>query len=390
MKNYIKSVGALTVICCVIALLLAVTNAVTAPMIEKNASAEANAALLVVMPDGEGFEPVDISSYELPSTVNEVYKETNGGYVVKMTTSGYGSGMVIMCGVDGNGVVTGATCLASSETLGYEKTYGESTVGASVDTIDTVDTVASATKTTLAYRNAVKDALNTAVILGGGSVDVRTEEEILADSLSEALPAGEGSFESVFITEKLDGITSVYKAENGSGYVFVFGDVFVGLDSEGKVVSETSEDIKTSAQSQAQLVMGSEATELDISGYENMPTQVEKAYKTASGNYVFDLKAAGFGINGDHYYNPSGEHIKIKVSVSADREIISCVTTYQSESDGIGSACADAEFYTQFNGKTEENSSDIDAISGATITTNGYKVAVSKVFEAIKIIEGEA
>ena len=105
---------------------------------------------------------------------------------------------------------------------------------------------------------------------------------------------------------------------------------------------------------------------------------------------MFDLKASGFGINGDEYYYPSGEHIKIKVSVTADDTIIACETTYQNESEGIGSACADESFYSQFNGKTENNYSEIDAIGGATITTNGYKTAVSKVFTAVKILKGEA
>jgi electron transport complex protein RnfG len=220
MKNYIKSVGALTVICAVIAILLALTNSITAPIIEKNANAAANEALLIVLPDGEEFTSVDLSSYELPATVTEAFTEKNGGVVVKLTTSGYGSDMVIMVGIDGSGTVTGATCLSSNETLGYEKTYGENTVGATVDTVDGIDVIAGATKTTAAYKGAVKDALNTAVILGGGSVDVRTEEEILADNLNGALPEGEGEFESVFIAEAIDeSITSVYKAVNFTGEV---------------------------------------------------------------------------------------------------------------------------------------------------------------------------
>ena len=44
MKKYIKSVGALTVICGVVAVLLALTNYITAPVIEKNESAAANEA----------------------------------------------------------------------------------------------------------------------------------------------------------------------------------------------------------------------------------------------------------------------------------------------------------------------------------------------------------
>ena len=390
MKNYIKSVGALTVICAVIAILLALTNSITAPIIEKNASAAANDALLIVLPDGEEFTSVDLSSYELPATVTEAFTEKNGGVVVKLTTSGYGSDMVIMVGIDGSGTVTGATCLSSNETLGYEKTYGENTVGATVDTVDGIDVIAGATKTTAAYKGAVKDALNTAVILGGGSVDVRTEEEILADNLNGALPEGEGEFESVFVAEAIDeSITSVYKAVNGKGYVFVVGEAFVGTDAEGNVVTVVDDTVKAAVSSSVAAIINSEITEIDISGYE-MPKQIEKAYKTASGNYVFDLKASGFGINGDEYYNPSGEYIKIKVSVTEDGKIIACQTVSQKETDGIGSACEDVSFYSQFNGKTEADYGDIDAISGATITTNGYKTAVSKVFEAIKILKGEA
>ena len=126
MNKNIKNISVFICICVVITLLLAVTNTFTAPIIEKNQNATANAALLEVMPNGTGFETVDISDYTLPATVTEVYKESSGvGYVIKMVTAGYGSDMVIMCGVGSDGVVTGAVCLSSNETLGKEKTYGE-------------------------------------------------------------------------------------------------------------------------------------------------------------------------------------------------------------------------------------------------------------------------
>ncbi len=167
MKEYIKSVIALTVICAVLAVILAVTNGITAPIIKENENAAANEALLVVMPNGESFEAVDIAGYELPSTVTSVHKEVSGGYVVQLLTSGYGSDMAIMVGIDKDGAVTGATCLKSSETLGYEKTYGENAVGKTAEDIDSLDTVAGATLTTTGYKNAVKDALNTALIIEG-------------------------------------------------------------------------------------------------------------------------------------------------------------------------------------------------------------------------------
>ena len=388
--KYFKSVIALTAICAIISILLAITNLITAPIIEKNASAAANEALLVVYPDGGDFTQVDISTFELPATVTDAYSASNGGYVIKLLTSGYGANMVLMCGVDGSGTVTGATCLSSSETLGYEKTYGDSVTGKTVADIDAVETISGATMTTSGYKNAVKDALNATIILGGGSVDIRSEEEILNDNLSEALPTAEGKFISWFMAEALENVTAVYEAENGAGYVLVSGEDFIAVDKSGAVLSSVSDDVKAIMEANAQLILNSSLTEVDISGYSDMPSQVKKVYKTASGNYVFELGANGFGINGDHYYNPSGKQIEIKASATKDGKIIAVLTTAQYETDNIGSACANASFYTQFNGKTEADYSDIEGISGATITTNGYKTAIGKVFEAVKILEGVA
>ena len=56
MKNYIKTIVSLTVICAVIAALLALGNSITAPIIEKNQASAANDSLKVVMPDGEEFQ----------------------------------------------------------------------------------------------------------------------------------------------------------------------------------------------------------------------------------------------------------------------------------------------------------------------------------------------
>ena len=121
MKTYIKNLAVFVCICCVITVLLAATNYITAPVIAENQNAAANAALLEVMPEGKGFETADISTLTLPATVTEVHKETSGlGYVIKLTTAGYGTDFVIMCGVSADGVVTGAVCLSSNETLGKE------------------------------------------------------------------------------------------------------------------------------------------------------------------------------------------------------------------------------------------------------------------------------
>ena len=382
MKKSVQSTLVLVAICAVMAILLALTNSITAPIIKQNQDAAANEALLVVMPEGEGFEKMDISTYELPTTVTEVYKEKNGGYVVTLTTAGYGSGFVIMCGVSADGAVTGAVCLTSTETLGYEKTFGESFTGKDAAGVDAIDTISGATKTTSAYKNAVKDALNTAIILGGGSVDLRDEAQILNDNLSAALPAGEGKFTKLFIAEVIEGIDAVYTADNGKGYVFVVGDEFIPVDESGNTANDT---VKTAYD----ILVASSTEDIDLTAYAETLKYVTSAKKTATGNYIFEVKGPGYGIvGGDDYHPASGEYIIVRVSMTPEGKIIDTFTVSQKESQGIGDACADEKFYGQFDGKTESDYKDIDAISGATMTTNGYLKAIERAFEALKTLEG--
>lgn len=392
MNKNVKSVVVLTAICAVMSLLLAVTNYITAPIIKKNQDKAANEALLQVMPSGTSFAEVDLSAYELPATVTEAFKEESGlGYVVKLTTTGYGSGFVIMCGVNADGTVSGAVCLSSTETLGHEKTFGNNFTGKNAEGVEAVDTISGATKTTAAYRDAVKDAINAATILGGGSVDIRSEEEILMDNLSLALPAGEGKFTKVFLTEVIEGIDAVYMADNGKGAVCIIGEQFIGVDETGTVVSGAEGDVAANVSDQMAILKASERTALDLASYEGLPSALASAEKTTSGNYVLVMKGAGYGINGgDDYHPASGEYIMIQVSMTKEGKIIDCLTLSQAETPNIGDACATEAFYGQFAGKTEADYNTVDGISGATLTTDGYKKAILRAFEVVKILEGGA
>ena len=388
MKKSVTSTLVLVCICAVMAILLAITNQITAPIIQEKMEQAANAALKEIMPEGEGFEKMDISGYTLPATVTEVYKEAKGGYVVTVTTTGYSSGLVIMVGVDAAGQVTGSKCLAHTETntIGgvylQDDGYGKNFLQLTLDAVDQVDTVAGATKTTAAYKNAVKDAINASIILGGGSVDLRTEEEILNDNLSAALPAGEGKFTKLFITEVIEGIDAVYTADNGKGYVYVIGEEFIPVDESGSTANETV--------SAAHAILTATTTEdVDLTAFEGLPKNLVSAKKTATGNYIFEVKGAGYGIKGgDDYHPASGEYIVVRLSMTAEGKIIDTFTVYQAESTGIGDACADEKFYGQFDGKTEADYKEIDAISGATLTTEGYLKAIEHAFASLNILEG--
>lgn len=391
MKKQLKNVVVLTAVCIVIAACLGLTNYFTAPIIAEKQEAAANEALKVVYPGGEGFQKLDLSSYTLPSTVQIVWSEANGGYVFQLETTGFDVGMVIMCGVDSTGTVTGATCISSKETLGYEKTYGGTVVGTTADTIDGVDLVSGATKTTEGYRSAIKDALNAFIILGGGEVDLRDEAQILADNLAAALPNGNGAFTPLFIVEEVVDIKDIYTADNGEGSVYVTAnDVFVGIDKTGAVVGEVDATASATALAAHAVISASSMTELDLTAYTGLATNILKVSQTATGNYVFELKGAGYGINGGNKWHPaSGEYIYISLSMTSEGTIISCVTTAQGETEGIGDACADKDFYKQFSGMTATDLDGMDVISGATLTTNGYKAALQAAFDALTILKGE-
>lgn len=382
MKKSVKSTLVLVVICAVTAILLALTNAITAPTIKANQDKAANEALLQVMPNGQGFEKLDLSAYTLPATVTDAYKEASGGYVFQLKTTGYGSDFIIMCGVNADGTISGTVCLSSTETLGHEKTFGANFTGKDAAGVEAVDTISGATKTTQAYKNAMKDALNAAIILGGGSVDLRDPAQILNDNLSAALPAGEGKFTKLFITEVVEGIDAVYTADNGKGYVFVIGEEFIPVDESGSTDNTT---VKTAYD----ILVASTVEDIDLAPYGETLKYITSAKKTASGNFIFEVKGPGYGITGgDEYHPASGEYIIVRLSMTPEGKIIDTLTVSQQESKGIGDACADEKFYGQFDGKTEADYKDIDAIAGATLTTNGYLKAIERAFEALNTLKG--
>lgn len=393
MKKLIKSVFVLVIICAFVAALMAVTNYVTAPIIEKNEQIKANSALLEVMPEGGSFETLDISGFTLPATVSEVYSASNGGCVVKLTTTGYSSGMVVMCGV-ADGVVVGSKLVSSAETPAIggsaAETYAGMVVGKDAENIDTIDTISGATKTTAAYRAAVKDALNTAIIVGGGNVDIRSEEEILLDNLSQALASAEGSFEKYFFTEDIAGFDAIYLADNGTGAVFVKGESFIAIDGDNNVVTECTDEEKASVASAYETIKATATEDIDIAAYaeKGLSKYVVSAKRTQTGNYILDVNAAGYGRKGgDEYHTASGKYIEIRVSVTPDGRILDCLTLFQAESKNVGDVCADESFYGQFVGKTIETYENIDVISGATITTDGYKKGILDALNAVKIFE---
>ena len=160
MNDSLKNFIALSAICLITAVFLSTVKGVTSSVIDSNEANGEKSELSVVYPELLEYESIDILAYGVPSGVEAMYHTSDGGYIVKLSVSGYKPGMVILCGISGDGRLVGASCLSSSETNGTEKTYGERFVGRSADEIDSVDTVSGSTKTTKGYKNAIKSAFD--------------------------------------------------------------------------------------------------------------------------------------------------------------------------------------------------------------------------------------
>ena len=388
MKKHLKSILTLFAICAIVSIALAVCFEITNPIILERQQAAASGALLELMPEGGTFEQIDASSYSLPATIKEVHKASNGGYVFQVEFAGFNPGNVAMIGVSADGKVTGTKVITNVESSGYGADHlpaldGKGHYnGADATTIDSVDTVSGCTVSTKAYRAVVKDALNAALILGGGEVDLRDPEQILNDNLNAALGTEGVEFDKHFFVEVVEGVDAIYVAKTGEGHVVVIGETFVGVDAEGNVVGEANEV----AANAIATIKETTFTELNLSEFTGLSKRIKSAKVTNAGVYVIEVEGSGFGINGDSHYGASREYIQIKVSITADGTIVDCYTVYQSETNGFGSACADEEFYGQFAGKTQNNYKDI-IIAGSTYTTDGYHGAIKNAFKAVAIFK---
>ena len=210
----IKPTIVLSAICIVVALLLSVVNMVTVPIIEARRNASANEALLVVMPDGAGFEELDISTLGLSASVTNAYKETSGkGYVFRVTANGYKPGMVVMCGIDSEGKIVGSKCLETQDTFGKEPLLDNSYNGQTIADF-TPNMLTGATMTSSGYRDAINTALQAFVLASGGKLDPSIE---LEGMISTVAPA----FNNPSAVDASGNIKKALKATNDTGFAYI-------------------------------------------------------------------------------------------------------------------------------------------------------------------------
>ncbi len=238
--NFIKPAVILSIICAVTSALLALTNDVTAPIIEENNIRTANEARMALLP-AEGFELVE-GEFE---GVSEIYKATDdSGYVISAAAQGY-AGMVPVMVALSDGEILGATFLANAETPGLGQKVRDdkfkeyfTQIEAKTLTLNDVDVIAGATISTNAALAAVNSAVDAYLELSGQDsgpdLSAFSEDEVHAYVLPDS-----GALSEI----EISGADKAYKGESYGTILYVSESGFysepltavVGFNDDGTI-----------------------------------------------------------------------------------------------------------------------------------------------------------
>ena len=168
-KNIVKPILVLTLICLAVALLLAVVNYVTAPVIA-DATAEAERkARSEALPGATEFTEVPLDGYaDLPETVSACYRDNaGGGYVFLVKSAGYGgksNPITFLVGITPDGKIAGIKITdVSGETAGIgdkvkKNDFTSRFPGVDADGVDAVSNVSGATYSSTGVKKGLTDA----------------------------------------------------------------------------------------------------------------------------------------------------------------------------------------------------------------------------------------
>ena len=147
-------------ICLIAALLLSVINIFTSQKISENQEKNTNSAFTEILPGATGKETLTLNE-SYPEAVVEGYKFDNG-FVFKMSVSGYKDGLIIMCGIDLDGKITGVKHIQTNETYGMEAELNKAYVGDTAESLELILATGAtkSSKSSKAYYDAMSAALN--------------------------------------------------------------------------------------------------------------------------------------------------------------------------------------------------------------------------------------
>ncbi len=450
-KQLIVPAAVLTIIALAAAFFLALTNSFTAPLIAEQGDRILLQSRQVVMPDASDFveKTGDIEGESFDYLEAQDSSGNLIGYLFTNQTPGYGGPVEVMMGVDTDGVLTGVTPIGLAETPGYgmnaaEPEFLEQFEGKSGDITAEVSGISGATVTSAAFLNSVNQGMQQFGSITGQSVGT-------PDPLQMAFPDA-ASFSEMTVGN-VDGQDFNYyhafdEAEEVVGYVIeAEGDGYsdtplkalVGLDLEGTIVgtmagehSETpglgsrieEEEFRAQFVGQSSEIASVDAiggatkssegyleavntalTYLDgveapkdprLSVVPEAATLSEEMTASADDGeftYFEALDDAGAVVGyimeseADGYSDETP--IKILVGLDAQGTILGSKVIEHGETPGLGSGIEEDTFREQFVGQSGTVDS-VDAIGGASESSEGYMDAINLALSRFQAIEGGA
>ena len=388
--------------------ILFLVNLWTYPLIVESRMQGEVGPAMDVMPNAKGFEELQLDN--IPSTVKTVYKETSGqGYVVKVSTkAGFTKeAIVFYVAIDGENKVQKINVTEYPETRDVGDGYVDTFIG-SDSTLSTVDLVAGVTYSSSAIKNGVADAFkalsDNGLIVAAKKEPKQLYEELMPVVFGTAVnPAGMMAQEE--FTSSVSGVVKAQKALNEGAVAYWYcegdnnyavvtnGKIAKVYDLEGNEVSSLSSSVLSSLMEEAKTmvkdnsssdikrfkkyVANSTVTEIDVPLFNNVTT----AFQCVNENGTY----YGFGVRSYAFENTP---LTMYISIDDNGAIYSfnCSSLYVEPEYFTHS---EPDNYTEgLVGVTESWSGDEALITGATLTSEAVRDAISDVFESFKAIKG--
>ena len=391
------------------ALLLAVTNAITAGPIKAHEEAAQNAAFQSVM-TADSFSTMSIPDGCNVTSLVEAKKDGKTiGYCAVSSAKGYGGNVAVTLGVDMDGKIVGCqigdTNFAETDGFGArwkEPARAEAFIGLSAFGGDTIEAITGATVTSKAVLAASNDVLKCISHVLGKDV----EGDVLAFGVKEEKPAqtveltgdvhqgkavGFGNGEvTARLTLNDDGTIAALVIDAstqtpgfgtrcadeeftaqfiGKSGPFTLNENVDGLTGATITSTAAVEAINAALTSPAMAAEDLEPVATEAPAATEAPMVLENA-KTAT--------IAGFG----------GADITVQVT-DENGVITALVVDASSQTPGLGQKCAEEAFTSQFIGKSAPLTlgEGIDAVASATITSQAVVDAVNSLYAAAEPVE---
>ena len=391
------------------ALLLAVTNAITAGPIKAHEEAAQNAAFQSVM-TADSFSTMSIPDGCNVTSLVEAKKDGKTiGYCAVSSAKGYGGNVAVTLGVDMDGKIVGCqigdTNFAETDGFGArwkEPARAEAFIGLSAFGGDTIEAITGATVTSKAVLAASNDVLKCISHVLGKDVEgdvlafgVKEEKPVQTVELTGDVHQGKAvGFGNGEVTARLtlndDGTIAALVIDAstqtpgfgtrcadeeftaqfiGKSGPFTLNENVDGLTGATITSTAAVEAINAALTSPAMAAEDLEPAATEAPAATAEPTVLENA-KTAT--------IAGFG----------GADITVQV-MDENGVITALVVDASSQTAGLGQKCAEEAFTSQFIGKSAPLTlgEGIDAVASATITSQAVVDAVNSLYAAAEPVE---